>query len=110
MAKPSQTDAGSMPSRIVSIRGERVILDSDLAELYGVRTKQLNQQIRRNPDRFPKDFCFLLTNDEWESLRSQIATLKNSRGQHRKFLPYLFTEHGALMAARVLNSPRAIAT
>ena len=96
------------PTRIVTIRGERVILDADLADLYGVPTKQLNQQIRRNPERFPSDFCFTLTGDEWDSLRSQIATLKNGRGQHRKFLPYAFTEHGALMAAGVLNSPRAI--
>jgi len=95
-------------SRIVTLRGKRVILDSDLADLYEVPTKRLNEQVRRNPERFPKDFCFLLSADEWESLRSQIATLKNGRGQHRKFLPYVFTEHGALMAAGVLNSPRAI--
>ena len=109
MAKTSQP-SGGLPdtSRIVTIRGERVILDADLAELYDVPTKRLNQQVRRNPDRFPKDFCFLLTPDEWVSLRSQFATLKNGRGQHRKFLPYAFTEHGALMAAGVLNSERAI--
>ena len=95
-------------SRIVSLRGERVILDSDIAELYGVQTKHLNQQVRRNPDRFPKDFCFELSPGEWESLRSQNATLKVGRGQHRKFLPLAFTEHGALMAASVLNSPQAI--
>jgi len=106
MAKTSQPTPRS--SAILTIRGERVILDSDLAELYGVPTKRLNQQVRRNPDRFPKDFCFLLSPDEWESLRSQFATLKTGRGQHRKFLPYAFTEHGALMAASVLNSPRAI--
>ena len=94
--------------QIVVLRGERVILDSDLAELYGVPTKQLNQQVRRNPDRFPKDFAFELSSTEWASLRSQIATLKTGRGQHRKFLPTAFTEHGALMAASVLNSPQAI--
>jgi len=98
----------STSGRIFAVRGKRVILDSDLADLYGVTTKQLNQQIRRNPERFPPDFAFLLTSDEWESLRSQIATLKTGRGRHRKFLPYAFTEHGALMAASVLNSPRAI--
>jgi hypothetical protein len=98
----------SASSRIFTVRGKRVILDSDLAELYGVPTRQLNQQVRRNPERFPSDFAFLLTSDEWESLRSQIATLKTTRGRHRKFLPYAFTEHGALMAASVLNSPRAI--
>lgn len=85
-----------------------MILDSDLAALYGVPTKQLNQQVRRNAERFPRDFAFLLSSDEWESLRSQIATLKTGRGAHRKFLPYAFTEHGVLMAAGVLNSKRAI--
>src|SRR5260221_2286481 len=94
--------------RIIVIRGHKVILDSDLAALYGVPTKRLNEQVRRNPERFPHDFMFLLTADEWESLRSQIATLKTGRGAHRKFLPYVFTEHGALMAANVLNSRRAI--
>ena len=95
--------------RILEVGGKRVILDSDLAALYGVQTKRLNEQVRRNPDRFPQDFAFLLSSEEWESLRSQFATLKTKRGQHRKFLPYVFTEHGALMAAGVLNSPQAIA-
>ena len=99
---------GPASSRILTIRGKRVILDADLAELYDVPTKHLNQQVRRNPERFPSDFAFLVSQDEWESLRSQFATLKSGRGQHRKFLPYAFTEHGALMAAGVLNSPRAI--
>ncbi len=95
--------------RILEIGRKRVILDSDLAALYGVPTKRLNQQVRRNPDRFPQDFAFLLTPEEWDSLRLQIATLRSGHGQHRKFLPYVFTEHGALMAAGVLNSPQAIA-
>jgi hypothetical protein len=98
----------SASGRIFAVRGKRVILDSDLADLYGVLTKRLNEQVRRNPERFPPDFAFLLTSEEWEALRSQIATLKTGRGRHRKFLPYAFTEHGALMAAGVLNSPRAI--
>ena len=93
---------------ILSIRGEKVMLDSDLAELYGVETKRLNEQVRRNPNRFPPDFMFQLTAGEWESLRSQFATLK--RGEHRKYLPYAFTEHGALMLANVLNSERAAQT
>ena len=84
------------------------MLDSDLAELYGVETKRLNEQVRRNPNRFPPDFMFQLTAEEWESLRSQFATLK--RGEHRKYLPYAFTEHGALMLANVLNSERAAQT
>ena len=94
--------------RIFAARGKRVILDADLAELYGVPTKRLNQQVRRNLDRFPPDFAFVLSREEWDSLRLQIATLKSGRGGHRKFLPYAFTEHGALMAAGVLDSKRAI--
>jgi hypothetical protein len=103
-----QLTASAGPPTIFTLRGKRVILDSDLAALYGVPTKQLNQQVRRNAERFPRDFAFLLSNEEWESLRSQIATLKTGRGAHRKFLPYAFTEHGVLMAAGVLNSKRAI--
>lgn len=95
---------------IHTIRGQRVILASDLAKLYGVETKQLNQQIKRNLKRFPSDFVFQLTAleaDESKALRSQIVTLKP--GQHQKYLPYAFTEHGAIMAANVLNSPQAVA-
>jgi phage regulator Rha-like protein len=73
-----------------------------------VSTKRFNQQVRRNRKRFPADFMFQLTAEETGSLRSQIATLKASRGQHRKYSPYVFTEHGAIMAATILNSPRAI--
>ena len=91
---------------IVRIRGQAVILDSDLAALYGVTVKRLNEQVRRNQKRFPDDFVLRLTESEWDSLRSQFATLK--RGQHRKYMPYAFTEHGAIMAATVLNSQKAI--
>ena len=91
---------------ITRVRGHAVILDADLAALYGVPVKRLNEQVRRNPDRFPEPFMFRLTETEWQSLRSQNATLK--RGQHRKYLPYVFTEHGAIMAATVLNSPQAV--
>jgi hypothetical protein len=94
---------------ILFLRGQKVILDADLAKLYGVSTKRLNEQVRRNPERFPSDFLFQLTTNEWEALRSQTATLKRGRGQHRKYLPYVFTEHGAVMAANVLSSPVAIA-
>lgn len=83
------------------------MLDSDLAALYDVPTKRFNEQVKRNLERFPADFMFQLTEEEWESLRSQIATLKPGRGQHRKYMPYAFTEHGAIMAATILNSPRA---
>jgi hypothetical protein len=91
---------------IIRMRGHAVILDVDLAALYGVPVKRLNEQVRRNPDRFPEPFAFRLTDTEWQSLRSQNATLK--RGQHRKYLPLVFTEHGAIMAATVLNSRQAI--
>ena len=90
---------------IQTIRKQKVILDTDLAKLYEVTTKRLNEQVKRNERKFPDSFRFQLTKDEWDALRSQSATLK--RGQHRKYLPYVFTEHGALQAANVLNSEKA---
>lgn len=84
------------------------MLDADLAELYGVPTKRLNEAVHRNTARFPEDFMFQLSREEADSLRSQIATLKPGRGQHRKFLPYAFTEQGVAMLSGVLQSPRAI--
>ena len=93
--------------RIRLIRGQRVVLDADLAEFYGVATARFNQQVRRNLERFPSDFMFQLDEEEFKSLRLQSATLKAGRGQHRKYLPLAFTEHGAIMAATLLNSPRA---
>jgi phage regulator Rha-like protein len=93
---------------ILVIRGEKVILDSDLAELYGVQVRALNQAVRRNTERFPRDFMFQLTIEEARSLRSQFVTIERGRGRHRKYLPYAFTEHGAIMAASVLNSERAV--
>jgi phage regulator Rha-like protein len=89
------------------VRGQRVIPDSDLAKVYGVTTTRLNQQVRRNADRFPADFAFQVTADEFAGLMLQIATSKKGRGGRRK-LPLVFTEHGAIMAANVLNSPRAV--
>ncbi len=94
-------------SKIVILRNQRVILDRDLAELYGVPVKQLNQQVKRNSERFPSDFVFTLTKSEDRSLRSQIVTSKSGRGG-RRYLPSAFTEHGAIMAASVLNSKRAV--
>ena len=91
---------------IYLIRGEKV-LDSDLASLYGVTTARLNQQVTRNIERFPEDFMFQLTNEEFKGLMLQIATSKKGRGGRRK-LPLVFTEHGAIMAANVLNSKRAV--
>jgi hypothetical protein len=93
---------------ILIVRGHRVIFDSDLAALYGVPVKRLNEQVKRNIDRFPDDFAFPLTEEDHEAPRSQSATLKTGRGEHRKYLPRAFTEHGALMAASVLNSPGAV--
>ncbi len=120
-------ESAVIESLIHMIRGQKVILDSDLARIYGVTTKRLNEQVKRNQDRFPEDFMFRLTIEECpyfrsghEFSRSQIATLKqghNNRSQfatgsqkHRdpQYLPYAFTEHGAIMAANVLNSPSAV--
>jgi len=96
-------------SLIITMRNQKVIIDRDLAEIYGVETRRLNEQVKRNPERFPEDFMFQLTREEadfWVRSRSQIATLK--RGMNIKYLPYAFTEHGAIMAANVLSSPQAV--
>ena len=96
-------------SKIYEIRGQRVMLDRDLAELYGVETRRLNEQVKRNIERFPEDFMFQLTKGEFEILKSQIATSKltERRGGTQK-LPYAFTEHGVAMLSSVLRSPLAI--
>lgn len=99
--------AKRVESRIVLIRGHRVILDSDLAELYGVEVKKLNQQVKRNTRRFPDDFVMRLSREEAADLRSQSVTSSSSHGG-RRYLPWAFTEHGAIMAASVLNSERAV--
>ncbi len=110
----------SIQNKIYEIRGLRVMLDKDLAAIYEVETKVLNQAVKRNIKRFPTDFMFQLTKDEYEtlrfqieppelnSLRSQIVTLKAGRGQHAKFMPYAFTEQGVAMLSGVLNSDKAI--
>ena len=122
------TSVGDVESCIKTVRGQKVILDTDLARIYGVPTKRLNEQLRRNIDRFPEDFAFQITLQEWEPLRSQIATLEaqvsrdeavmpnrsqfatgSQRHRDPRFLPLVFTEHGALQAANILNSPRAAA-
>jgi phage regulator Rha-like protein len=109
MRKPSNAlTTNQLEQLIHEIRGHKVMLDFDLARVYGVETKSLNRAVKRNVDRFPKDFVFQLTRREFEALRCQIGTLKTGRGQHRKYLPFVFTEHGAIMAANVLNSPRAV--
>jgi len=112
--------------QIHEIRGQKVMLDFDLAALYGIETRVLNQSVKRNIERFPEDFMFRLTKGEWEILKSQIATsnpidnqedeslrsqiviLKGGRGQHKKFIPYAFTENGVAMLSSVLRSPLAI--
>jgi hypothetical protein len=105
----------SIESAIYLVRGHRVMLDSDLAAIYGVTTKQLNQQLKRNRDRFPEDFAFQLTAQEFTNLRSQFATSSlrsqsvTSKGRGgRRYLPWAFTEHGAIMLASVLNSDIAV--
>jgi phage regulator Rha-like protein len=97
----------SVESKILLLRKRRVILDVDLAELYGVSVKRLNEQVKRNKDRFPVDFMFQVNGKEAVVLRSQIATSKKGRGG-RRYAPFAFTEHGAIMAATVLNSERAV--
>src|SRR3989338_4055923 len=115
MSRKAKQDEGSslvsqelIEQKIFLIRGQKVMLDTDLAGIYGVSTKRLNEQVKRNQKRFPKDFLFQLTLQEakelWRS-RSQIAT---SRWGGRRYLPYVFTEHGALMVANVLNSEKAV--
>ena len=97
----------NIESLIKVIRGQQVMLDRDLAALYGVETKRLNEQVKRNIKRFPEDFMFQLTKDE--CLRSQIATLNEGRGQHLKYRSYVFTENGVAMLSSVLRSDTAIA-
>ena len=108
MSKQTPSRVEDVGSLIRTIRGQKVILDSDLARIFGVPTFRFNEAVKRNRERFPADFLFQLTAEEFKSLTSQIAILKKGRGQHRKFLPYAFTENGAIMAANVLNSPEAV--
>jgi hypothetical protein len=97
----------TIASNIIVMRSQRVILDSDLAALYDVPTKRFNEAVKRNAAKFPIDFMFQLSTEEFAALRSQSATSNTGRGG-RRYLPHVFTEHGALMAATVLNSPRAV--
>lgn len=97
----------AIDEKIYLVRGQKVMLDSDLAQVYQVETKMLNRAVKRNLDRFPEDFMFQLTDEETKSLRFQIGTSNTGRGG-RRYSPYVFTEHGAVMLASVLNSPTAI--
>jgi hypothetical protein len=97
--------------KIITIRGQSVILDSDVAELYGVVTKRINEAVKNNPEKFPEGYVFDLTKNEWDSLRSTISTLKElGRGEHKKYLPTAFTEKGLYMLATILKSPAAVQT
>ena len=107
MTEESLVPGERITSVIWLLRGHKVMLDADLAVLYGVETRTLNQAVQRNLERFPSDFIFQLT-DEEAALRSQFVTLKKGRGQHRKYLPYAFTEQGVSMLSSVLRSPQAV--
>ncbi len=107
MTKDEIIPPDQIQTRILVLRGQRVLLDLDLARFYGVPTKRFNEAVKRNANRFPGDFCFQLTSEEVANLRSQFATSSLGHGGHR-YHPFAFTEHGALMAANVLNSPHAV--
>lgn len=111
METNGQTNAIIIPdevlmNKIYLIRGQKVMLDSDLSELYGVETKRLKEQVRRNRDRFPADFMFELNSEEYQQLKAGLG--QTGRGEHSKYPPFVFTEHGVLMLSSVLNSDRAI--
>jgi hypothetical protein len=123
MQDVTTTETIDLKSKIYTIREQQIMLDSDLAELYGVESKRLNEQVKRNIERFPEKFRFQLSEEEYEnlksqfvtsrtdnSLRSQIATLENQKGKHTKYLPYVFTEQGVSMLSAVLKSKTAIDT
>ena len=102
-----QNEVAIIQNKILVIRNQQVMIDRDIAELYGVETKRLNEQVKRNIERFPEEFCFQLSDSEIESLRSQIVTLKiqseqtSQRGKHSKYRPYAFTEQGVAMLSAV---------
>ena len=108
MRKPPATlTTHQLDALIYEVRGHKMMLDFDLAKVYGVETKSLNRAVKRNADRFPKDFMFQISSREWENLKYQIGTSSSGYGGRRR-PPYAFTEHGAIMAANVLNSPQAV--
>jgi hypothetical protein len=116
MGKKTQSNGTTSPmaishhvtQAILVIRGSKVVLDRDLAKLYGVTVRRLNEAVKRNRERFPDDFMFQLTWDETKFLRSRIATLEKNPSSHARYRPHAFTEHGAVMAASLLNSPIAV--
>jgi hypothetical protein len=108
MEDPSLLSEETISNKIYYIRNQKVMLDSDLAFLYGIETKVLKQAVKRNITRFPEDFMFELSKVEYDSSRSQFVTLKNGRGSNLKYLPFAFTEHCVLMLSSVLKSNKAI--
>jgi hypothetical protein len=104
----ASTQAAPIETAIQTLRGERVILDADLARIYGVETRVLNQAVRRNREKFPADFMFRLSRAEARQLNRSQVVMGSQKHRDPRFLPYAFTEHGAIMAANVLNSPRAV--
>jgi hypothetical protein len=98
-----EINISQIENRIYTARGLQVMLDSDLAEMYLVEPRVLNQAVKRNSERFPENFCFQLTDAEWQSLRSQFVILESGKGKHRKFLPFVFTEQGVSMLSAVLR-------
>jgi hypothetical protein len=103
-----EINISQIENRIYTARGLQVMLDSDLAEMYLVEPRVLNQAVKRNSERFPENFCFQLTDAEWQSLRSQFVILESGKGKHRKFLPFVFTEQGVSMLSAVLRSDIAV--
>ena len=110
MSNEIQLSEELISNKIYLIRNQKVMFDHDLAALYGIETKRLKEQVKRNISRFPEDFMFELTQIEYDSSRSQFAILKKGRGSNLKYLPSVFTEHGVLMLSSVLNSDKAIQT
>ncbi|EEO56169.1 hypothetical protein BSCG_03095 [Bacteroides sp. 2_2_4] len=108
MSKQKMDDIAIIENKIYEIRGQKVMLDFDLAEMYGVETKRLKEQVRRNIERFPAEFMFELTKEEVAISRSQIATLKTGQGYNIKYLPFAFTEYGIVMLSSVLKSKTAV--
>ena len=98
-------------NKIIEVRGQKVIFDNDVAKLYGVETKRINEAVGNNPDKFPEGYILTISKDEWDSLRSKFSTLKTQgRGEHTKFIPKAFTEKGLYMLATILKSPKATQT
>ncbi len=108
MLETQEKENVNIVNMIYEVRGKQVMLDSDVAMLFGYETKDLNRNVKNNLNRFPENYCFQLTEEEYSSLRCKFFTLKNSRGQHRKYLPYVFTEYGITMLAGILKSDVAV--